>query len=599
MTTDWKQLPFREIWAVDTEFYPGPGLANGGVEGDPITPLCLVTLELRSGRLIRLWQDELGPFPPYRLDNEALIIGYMNAAEFGFHIAKGWGEPACSLDAYVEFRHATNDGSVRGGDREKGFYSLPGALRYFLEDEIDVTHKKDMRSRILQGPPFSFQEKRDILDYCEDDVRGLARLLPHTIQTLCSSLKHAVFRSKFQWATAQHQHRGIPMDGVLLPRLRRHWQGVRLGLVTELDQPFGCFEVVNGVAHWREQRFANYVRANRMSWPLRADGKLDQRTDTIEEMCGLYRQLVPLRELKASLSKLRLNDLAVGSDNRNRASLWAYGTKTARNAPQASQFVFGPAKWLRFLITPPVGRALVHRDFCQQEVRIAAVLSGDGALLAACESGDVYLGIAHQLGFLPDHLNEKERDDVRTLFKTVVLGIQYGLGYRSLAMRTGISLYEAKEILARLKARFHRFADWADSVCDHAGLDLGLSTPFGWHMQCPSGMNQRTLRNFPVQSTGSEILHVLCILAERRGIEIVAPVHDAVMAEGPADQAEDLALTLNQAMGDASAIVLQGYRLPTDQQIIRPGGRYFEKRGKKMWDTVTDLLARLEAEKIA
>src|SRR6476469_4074907 len=121
---DWRQLPFREIWAVDTEFYPGLGLANGGVVGDPITPLCLVALEMRSRRLVRLWRDQLGPFPPYRLDNEALIVGYNLAAEFGFHVAKGWGEPACALDAYVEFRHATNDGLVMSGDREKGFYSI-------------------------------------------------------------------------------------------------------------------------------------------------------------------------------------------------------------------------------------------------------------------------------------------------------------------------------------------------------------------------------------------------------------------------------------------------------------------------------------------
>ena len=59
--SDALQLPHREIWAVDTEFYPGPGLASGGIVGDPITPLCLVALELRSGRLIRLWQDQLGP----------------------------------------------------------------------------------------------------------------------------------------------------------------------------------------------------------------------------------------------------------------------------------------------------------------------------------------------------------------------------------------------------------------------------------------------------------------------------------------------------------------------------------------------------------
>jgi len=49
-------LPFREIWAVDTEFYAGPGKANGGVDGDAPTPLCLVALELRSGRIVRLWQ---------------------------------------------------------------------------------------------------------------------------------------------------------------------------------------------------------------------------------------------------------------------------------------------------------------------------------------------------------------------------------------------------------------------------------------------------------------------------------------------------------------------------------------------------------------
>jgi hypothetical protein len=54
-------------------------------------------------------------------------------------------------------------------------------------------------------------------------------------------------------------------------------------------------------------------------------------------------------------------------------------------------------------------------------------------------------------------------------------------------------------------------------------------------MQCPPGINPRTVRNFPIQSTGSEILHVACVLAERRGIHIVAPVHDAIMVEAPAE----------------------------------------------------------------
>ena len=287
--------------------------------------------------------------------------------------------------------------------------------------------------------------------------------------------------------------------------------------------------------------FANYVRRHGMSWPAYADGSLDERIETLKDMAGKYPQIEPLRDLRTSLSKLRLNDLAVGHDHRNRASLWAYGTKTGRNAPGASQFIFGPAKWLRFMITPPPGRALVYRDFCQQEVRIAAVRSGDSALLAACESGDVYLGIAHQLGFLPGSLNDAEREAVRGAVQDCRAGDPIWLGRRSLALRTGISVFEAREILARLRARFHRFEAYMQQRSRSCRSHLEIGTPFGWRMQCPSGMNPRTIRNFPMQSTGSEILHVLCVLAERRGIEIVAPVHDAVMAEGPADQVEELA----------------------------------------------------------
>ena len=154
------------------------------------------------------------------------------------------------------------------------------------------------------------------------------------------------------------------------------------------------------------------------------------------------------------------------------------------------------------------------------------------------------------------------------------------MGFRSLAARTGISLFEAGEILARLRARFRRFEDYAQSVRDYAGLHLEIGTPFGWWMQCPSGINPRTVRNFPMQSTGSEILHVACVLAERRGIEVVAPVHDAIMAEGPADQAEELSAALDQVMGDAAAVVLRGYRLPTDQPD-HPARRTLLRRSRR------------------
>jgi DNA polymerase-1 len=591
----WRDLPHREVWVTDFEFYPGAGKANGGQDGDAPTPLCLVAHEMRSGRTVRQWQDELGPFPPYRLDPDAVVIGYMISAEFGCHIALGWGEPACSLDPYIEFRHFVNDGAAKAEDRDKGFFSIGGALKYFCEDGVDIAHKKEMRDRIVEGPPFTAQERTDILNYCEDDVRALARLVSHIIPTI-RSLPHARFRSKFQWAVAQQERRGVPLNQSQLARIRSRWHGIRLDLVRELDGQFGIYEIEDGQAHWRKDRFASYVRRNRMSWPTYENGTLDETDQTFREMAGKYPQIERLRELRYSLSKLRLNDLAVGNDGRNRALLGAYGTKTGRNAPSNSKFIFGPAKWLRFLIAPPPGRALIHRDYCQQEVRIAAVLSGDAALLEACETGDVYLGIAQQLGFLSDNMSEAERKAVRTLFKTVVLGIQYGLGARSLAVRTGISMFEACEILARLRARFHVFETYARHVVDHAGLHLEVGTPFDWRMQCPSGINPRTVRNFPIQSAAAEVLHVACVLAERRKIELVAPIHDALLTEAALDQIDDVSAALDRVMRDAAAIVLRGYELPTDSQPVLPGGRYHDDRGVDMWSTVTRLVAKLERE---
>src|SRR5262245_15324361 len=155
----WQDLPFAEIWVVDTEFYPGRGLANGGRDGDLPSPLCLCAHELRSKRWIRLWQDELGPFPPYRLDADALFIAYANAAEYGTHLALGWGQPAKAIDCLIEFRHFANHGHIRSGDRPDGFYSLPGAVRYFGGDAVDMATKDEWRDRIIQGPPFSNAER--------------------------------------------------------------------------------------------------------------------------------------------------------------------------------------------------------------------------------------------------------------------------------------------------------------------------------------------------------------------------------------------------------------------------------------------------------
>jgi DNA polymerase I len=74
---------------------------------------------------------------------------------------------------------------------------------------------------------------------------------------------------------------------------------------------------------------------------------------------------------------MRLSDLAVGSDGRNRTLLSAFRARTGRNQPSNTKFIFGPAVWLRGLIKPPPGHGIAYVDWSQQEFGIAAALSGD------------------------------------------------------------------------------------------------------------------------------------------------------------------------------------------------------------------------------
>src|SRR5215475_11090894 len=106
---------------------------------------------------------------------------------------------------------------------------------------------------------------------------------------------------------------------------------------------------------------------------------------------------------------------------------------------------------------------------------MASATRGDAERRRACESGDVYLSVAEQIGLLRASMDDEERAAVRDLAKIIVLSVQYGAGVYSLAALTGLTRSEAHEILARLRAHFHRVSDFVLSVGDHAGLNLEIS----------------------------------------------------------------------------------------------------------------------------
>jgi hypothetical protein len=136
---------------------------------------------------------------------------------------------------------------------------------------------------------------------------------------------------------------------------------------------------------------------------------------------------------------------------------------------------------------------------------------------------------------------------------------------------------------------------WSDAVVDHAMLFGSLHTVFGWHVHIGENPNPRSLRNFPMQANGAEMLRLACCLATERGIEVCAPVHDAILICAPLERLDEDVARMREAMAEASRIVLGGFELGTDAQVVRYPERYMDARGAMMWNRVMGLIAERQS----
>jgi DNA polymerase family A len=303
-------------------------------------------------------------------------------------------------------------------------------------------------------------------------------------------------------------------------------------------------------------------------------------------MANIYPTVSPLRELREALSKLRLNSLTVGKDGRNRCLLSAFRARTGRNQPSSAKYLFGPSTWILGLIKPPEGHAVAYIDWSQQEFGIAAALSGDSAMMAAYRSGDPYLAFGKAVGAIPADADKSHH--LREMFKQCVLGVGYGMGEKALASRIGAQTCVGRELLQHHGEAYHTFWKWIRAAVDDAMLTERIETVFGWRQHIAPDTKPRALLNFPMQANGSEMLRLACCLGTERGVEVCAPVHDAVLVAAPVGRIDDAVVEMQSCMG--SRIVLDGFELGSDAKVVKFPDRYMDKRGAVMWTKVMELL---------
>lgn len=559
-------------------------------------PKCMVAYNVDTKEWHKVWLAA-GPVAcPFDLANSTLVA-FAATAELHCIDRLGWAKPAAVLDLHAEFRVLTNEINRTLGHSDLTSVELKNASlltagRYFeLAHSMSAQHKEAMRDLALRnGRDYSTAERLALLAYCEGDVQLTTRLLYAMEQGI--DWPRALLRGRYLAALTQVEAAGIPIDMVLLGAFRSRRASLKKHLINEVDIHYnvfrsGCFS---------REAFGGYLGRKGIEWPKLPSGELRLDEDTFKDMAAACPELKALATLRKTLAQLRQEKLAVGPDGRNRVSFRPYATKTSRNAPSTTRFALGLAKPLRALIRPEFDRVLVYIDYQQQEYGIAASLSGDKAMAESYLSGDPYLNFAQQAGAVPLGATKDTHPIERSRYKVTTLAVQYGMAEKSLARQLQCTEGEAKRLLADHKRVYKVFWQWSAAV-EHRALEQGyISTNFGWRMHVDASTNPRSLLNWPMQAHGAEMLRIALILCVEAGIKVIAPVHDALLIEAPIDQLSDTTARAQQLMQEASEIVLPGFPLRTDADIISDQDHFPVGDGAPLWRLIQQHLTQFGGE---
>jgi DNA polymerase-1 len=570
---------FGEIWVADFEFRADPG--------EHPWPVCMVAEEILTGRVVRLWRNELLACnqAPFNVGPDALFVAYFASAEFSCFLELRWPLPENVLDLYAEHRNETNGEKTLCGD------GLVGALLLRGLAHIDAGEKEEMRRLILDQQRWTDEQKHKILNYCFSDVAGTVALFSKMVPLI--DWPRALLRGRYMKAVARMEQTGVPIDTELHGSLVADWNSIKRDLVASVDADFGVYEGTT----FKSNLFAKLLSGRGIAWPKHPGGALRLDDDTFRDQARRWPELHPLHQLRATLGGLRLIGLEVGSDGRNRCLLSPFKAVTGRNQPSNSKFIFGPATWMRGLIKPPEGYGLAYIDFASQEIGIAAALSGDELMAEGYQAGDPYMAFAKAAKLAPTDATKATHKSIRDRCKSVVLGVNYGMGPDALALQAGITPAEAKELLRLHKQTYRPFWRWSDDIVSAAMLSGEMKTVFGWRRRTGREPNPRALMNFPMQANGAEIMRIAAIAATEAGIEVCAPVHDAFLMGAPLYRLDDDIAKMRDVMSKAGRAVTGGLDIRTEAEVVRFPDRYMDERGRAMWDKVVGLLN--DANKIA
>ncbi len=204
------------------------------------------------------------------------------------------------------------------------------------------------------------------------------------------------------------------------------------------------------------------------------------------------------------------------------------------------------------------GKVLVSADYSQFELRLAAVLAGDQALIDDFNSDvDIHTKTAAEaFGVAPEDVTKTQRRAA----KVINFGVLYGMSVRGLSEATGMSLSAAKDFIERYFELRKPVKEYLDKVLVQAREQGYVETYYGRRRPTPDVLSsnfivrtgaERAAQNMPIQGTEADLMKraMLAVkVALPKGAEMIMQVHDSLIIECDENLAEEVSKILVEKM---------------------------------------------------
>lgn len=267
------------------------------------------------------------------------------------------------------------------------------------------------------------------------------------------------------------------------------------------------------------------------------------------------------------------------SNGRLHASINTMAARTSRMSVSDPSLQNLPRddKVVRGAFVPDDGYAFVSCDEDQIEARMTAHFSEDPGLIQAfldADQGglDFFCGVAS--GIFGEPITDKA-DHRRQMTKNVVYGSIYGAGAPKMAQTAGVPLSQMRPVKEAFDQRYPGIKRLTNEIVEAARAfdPPSVFTPTGRRLVADHERAYTQLLNALIQGHSAEFLKMRLLDLDAAGLGpyLRLPIHDEVLAEVPAAEAEDYRREIERLMSDR-----ENYRVP-----ITAGGKVMKERWAK------------------